>query len=114
MGERSSFFIFCFVLNGTVTCPDDITMSVMGGQNEIAVTWTDPTPDGSPSGTQTSHDSGAVFSVGRHAVLYSADYVGGDSATCFFYVTITGKSFFNITLFRIDFGVHFMRQVNDT
>lgn len=89
-------------------------MSVMAGQNEIAVSWTGPTPDGSPSGIQTSHASGAMFSVGRHAVLFTANYVGSVSATCFFYVTITGKSFFNITLCSIDFRVHFMRQVDDT
>ncbi|XP_041473393.1 hyalin-like isoform X2 [Lytechinus variegatus] len=71
-----------------VVCPDDITMTVASGEDEIAVSWADPTPDDTPLMMESSRTNGSMFGVGRHAVLYTVDYTGGVSVMCFFYVII--------------------------
>ncbi|XP_063962097.1 sushi, von Willebrand factor type A, EGF and pentraxin domain-containing protein 1-like [Lytechinus pictus] len=77
-------------INGqSVVCPDDVTMTVTSVQDEVAVSWADPTPDGTPLMMESSRTNGSMFGVGRHAVLYTVDYTGGVSVMCFFYVIIT-------------------------
>lgn len=71
-------------------CPADITVGTDPGECTGNVSWTAPTASdncGVQSLTST-HDPGALFSLGTTSVSYMATDVNGNSAMCSFTVTV--------------------------
>lgn len=84
--------------NGTfvsINCPTDISLEIPAGQNNIEITYGDPTtstncPSNDVMLTRTSGpSSGSSFGVGTTTVTYQATNDCGQSAFCSFTVTIT-------------------------
>ena len=78
-----------------VVCPDDITQTVILPITSARVTWQAVTAtdnSGVVEFVSSSHNSGDTFTQGTTTVTYSYRDGSGNTASCFFTVTIiTGK-----------------------
>ena len=73
-----------------VMCPDDISTYLSGTQTATTVTWTDPTPS-ETANISSTRQPGESYTVGTHAVVYSATDSSGNTGQCFFYVIVTSN-----------------------
>ncbi len=98
--ETCSFVVTVTVDNGTLslTCPNDITLTVAPGSTSAFVTWTEPvattTCGGAlPTITQTAGPAnGGSFNLGQTTVAYEATDNCGNIETCFFVVTVISEN----------------------
>ncbi|MEM1119756.1 MAG: HYR domain-containing protein, partial [Bacteroidota bacterium] len=80
--------------NLQINCPSDITESVSGAGETVAISWADPTGSttcgtGGFSFTQTAGPaSGSPFGVGSTTITYTATDACGGSEMCSFTVTV--------------------------
>ncbi len=91
-----SFTVTVMVDNGelSLSCPDDISVTISGGSGSTPVSWTEPVatttcPTGNPTTSlQTSIPNGGEFPVGTSIVVYEASDNCGNATTCSFTVTV--------------------------
>jgi len=71
-------------------CPDDITISVISGQCDIAVTWDEPVVDENCGVTLVGGDfsSGDIFPIGTTTVTYTVEDELGNTFECSFDITV--------------------------
>ena len=79
----------------TITCPSNQTKRADLGQPSTSVSWSDVTAEDNAEGdlqisTSSNTQPGSRFTIGKHSVIYHVEDAAGNTASCFFMVTITG------------------------
>ena len=81
----------------TLSCPADQSVQIPVGQNQITVTWNDPTASSTCSGGASFFQSGgpqknSSFSPGTYTISYQASDNCGNVKTCSFTITVTQET----------------------
>lgn len=79
--------------NLSINCPNDITLDIPAGQNNIVLNWTDPTSSTNcPNGATINQIGGSpkfnVVGAGNYTITYEATDECGNNATCSFVVSV--------------------------
>lgn len=76
-----------------LNCPSNIDVTVPFGSSGTSVTWTEPiaVDNSGVANSVASQSPGSFFTVGATNVVYTATDPSGNTGTCSFFVTVSGR-----------------------
>ena len=80
-----------------MVCPDDMSLNTDSGEPTATANWDEPVgTDNAPDAetVRTGPAPGSAFDIGTNTVTYTVTDAAGNTDTCEFDITVTGKDCF--------------------